>query len=344
VLDGAHREIALPRLTVGRIVVDPADAAAPDAVARLAGTDHVAALTGALDADLTAAASQQAERLGVPMVSGSASAASLTGNGERWFWRVGPSDRTYVEDAFAWLHTVRHPIARLVVVNSDDQADRDGAAMIAQLAPPDVQVTEDILIPGDGSDVTPEVQRLAGYAPDVLLMVTTTADAVRLVQTMAHVGYTPAAVVGLGEGLLDPGFASGLGALADDMVARAAWSPEIARHNPVAAAVMSAFRQEFGQDMTADSARDFEAVLTIGAAVQAADSTEPARLRAALARTDTRATIMPWSGIRFDSTGQNALAGSVIEQLTAGQYHVVYPAALATTSVVWPMLPLDKRS
>jgi branched-chain amino acid transport system substrate-binding protein len=52
---------------------------------------------------------------------------------------------------------------------------------------------------------------------------------------------------------------------------------------------------------------------------------------------------MPWRGVRFDATGQNVLAGSVMEQVTAGQYHVVYPAALATAGVVWPMPPLDER-
>src|SRR5262249_17454764 len=101
VLNGAHPELGLPRLAVGRIVLDPADTGADPqaAVDLLAGTDHVVALTGALDDGATAAASLRAERLSVPMVSGSASAPELTGRSLRWFWRVGPSDRTYVQDA-----------------------------------------------------------------------------------------------------------------------------------------------------------------------------------------------------------------------------------------------------
>jgi branched-chain amino acid transport system substrate-binding protein len=84
--------------------------------------------------------------------------------------------------------------------------------------------------------------------------------------------------------------------------------------------------------------------MTIGMAIEAADSTDPARVRAALARVDAGATIMPWRGVRFDSTGQNALAAGLVEQVAAGQYHVVYPADLASAGLVWPMPPLDKRS
>jgi branched-chain amino acid transport system substrate-binding protein len=355
VLDGAHPEIALPRLTVGRLVLDPADTgagaqAASDAVDRLVATEKAAALTGALDTDATAAASQRADGLGVPMVSGSASAPNLTTRGLRWFWRVGPSDATYVDTAFAWMHAASaerprdRPAARIVVIHSDDEAGRDGAAMLEKLAPQDVQVTEDIVIPNDGSDLTAEVQRLAGYAPDVLLAVTTADDAVRLVQTMARVGYTPPAMLGLGDGFTAPSFATSLGPLANDVAVCAAWSPEIGLKQPVVAEVESAFRQEFGRDMTEDSARDFEATLTIGMAIQAADSTDPSRLRAALTAMHAGRGIMAWRGIRFDSMGQNALAGGVVEQIGAGQYHLVYPADVATTDLVWPMPALQTRS
>lgn len=354
VLDGAHPEIALPRLTVGRLVLDPADTgsgaqAAADAVDRLVGTDHVAALTGALDSGATAAAGRRADGLGVPMVSGSASAPDLTAQDLRWFWRVGPSDSTYVDTAFAWLHAASaerprdRPIARIVVIHSDGQAGRDGAAMVEKQAPQDVQVTEDIVIPNDGSDLTPEVQRLAGYAPDVLLAVTTADDAVRLVQTMARVGYTPPAMLGLGDGFTDPSLASTLGPLANYVAVCTAWSAEIGLKRPVAAAAESAYRQEFGQGMTEDSARDFEATLTIGMAIQAADSTDPGRLRAALVRMRAGPGIMAWRGIRFDSTGQNALAGGVVEQISGGQYHVVYPNDVATAGLVWPMPALQTR-
>lgn len=212
--------------------------------------------------------------------------------------------------------------------------------MVEKMAPADIEITEDVQIPTDGTDVTPEVLRLDGYGPDAVIALAPAAQAVDLVRTMARVGYTPPALLGLGDGFTDPGFTSSLGPLADYVAVRAAWSPEIARRNPVAAAVSDAFRQEFGRDMTADSARDFEATMIAGMAIQAADSTDPGRVRAALDAMDAmdaNATIMPWRGVRFDATGQNALASGVIEQIVTAQYHVVYPAAVASTRLVWPM-------
>jgi branched-chain amino acid transport system substrate-binding protein len=215
--------------------------------------------------------------------------------------------------------------------------------MVEKLAPSDVDIFENIRLASDEPDWTSEVQRLGGYAPDVLFVIAPEAVAVRLLQTMAKVGYTPPALLAMGDGLTDPTFAATLGSVADYVSVRTAWSPEIGQKKPLAAAVAAAYRAEFGRDMTEAAARDFEATLTLGMAIEAADSTDAARIRSALAATDISTTIMGWQAIRFDGSGQNTLASGVVEQLTKGQYHVVYPTPVATTDVVWPMPALNKR-
>ena len=55
-------------------------------------------------------------------------------------------------------------------------------------------------------------------------------------------------------------------------------------------------------------------------------------------------TIMPWNGIRFDSTGSNQLASSVIEQQTGSGYQVVYPNELAAAKITWPELALQQAA
>jgi branched-chain amino acid transport system substrate-binding protein len=277
------------------------------------------------------------------MVTGSATATDLTQRSLRWFWRVGPSDRTYADTYFAWLRATGRAVSRVVLVHGADQASRDGAALLHRAAPSDIEVTEDMQLPADAADLTSEVLRLEGYHPDAVFVLAGFEAVTLLVRTMARLGYTPPALLGLGGGLGDPRLAPTLGPLADYSVTRTAWSPEIGARKPLAAAVIAAFRREFGQDMTEDSARDFEAMLTLGMAIQAADSTDPVRLRAALAQTDRTSTITSWRGIRFDAAGQNVLASGVIEQMTTGAYHVVYPAEVAAARLVWPMPPLNRR-
>ena len=46
--------------------------------------------------------------------------------------------------------------------------------------------------------------------------------------------------------------------------------------------------------------------------------------------------IVPWSGIRFDESGQNVLAGGIITQLIDGSFVMVYPFESAASEVVYP--------
>ena len=45
--------------------------------------------------------------------------------------------------------------------------------------------------------------------------------------------------------------------------------------------------------------------------------------------------IMPWTGVKFDGTGQNTEATPVIQQVKDGLYHTVYPFDLAVQAPVW---------
>jgi branched-chain amino acid transport system substrate-binding protein len=84
-------------------------------------------------------------------------------------------------------------------------------------------------------------------------------------------------------------------------------------------------------------------MITLGQAIESAKSTDPEKIRSALKATNITKTIMPWKGIKFDSSGQNSLASGVIEQMTGGQYHVLYPSEVATAKVMWPIPPLSSR-
>src|SRR5215831_13025002 len=86
VLNGKYPNIDLPKLTVGKIVIDSADTQGDAQVGeadvdRLVNSDKVVALTGAFQSAVTVTASQRAERLAVPMVNGSSSSTALTERG-----------------------------------------------------------------------------------------------------------------------------------------------------------------------------------------------------------------------------------------------------------------------
>jgi branched-chain amino acid transport system substrate-binding protein len=88
------------------------------------------------------------------------------------------------------------------------------------------------------------------------------------------------------------------------------------------------------------AAGTFTAVVTLATAVDRARSVDADRVRAALLNLDIpgRSTIMPWNGVRFDSTThQNTRATGVVEQFLAGSFHVVFPRELGQTPAEWPI-------
>jgi branched-chain amino acid transport system substrate-binding protein len=90
--------------------------------------------------------------------------------------------------------------------------------------------------------------------------------------------------------------------------------------------------------MTETAAGTFTAVLVLAQAIDNAGSTDPQGVRAALLNLDipARETIMPWSGVRFDASRQNAAATGVIEQRVKQAFQVVFPGELQQAEPKWP--------
>lgn len=351
VLNGQYRRIKLPRLTVGKIGLEVSDTQGNPQIGsseidRLVRDKKVAAVLGAYQSAVTLTASQRAELLEVPFVNGSSSSTSLTQRGLHWFFRTGPSDLSFTNTYFAWLNAIKkqHPVKRAVIVHTNDAYGNDGAKVIGYLAAKNnVKIVDDVSFQSGATDLTSQVQRLRSAAPAAVFALMYTPDAILFTKTMAQLGYTPPAVLAYGAGYADPQFLQSLGKLADYSVTRAAWALDVARGNPAAKAVATAFQARFHQPMTENSAREFTAMMTLGQAIQRANSTDPSKLRAALASFRTTQTIMPWKGIKFNANGQNVQAAGVIEQIIKGKYKVLWPRLSATAKVVWPMPALDKR-
>ena len=97
------------------------------------------------------------------------------------------------------------------------------------------------------------------------------------------------------------------------------------------------YRAKSGKDLNDNTSRQIVAVQVLADAIDRAGSDKPDAIRQALAATDIPGdqTIMPWKGIKFDSTGQNTEATPVIQQVTNGVYHTIYPFDVAVQAPVW---------
>jgi branched-chain amino acid transport system substrate-binding protein len=301
--------------------------------ASLVTQEHVAGIVGAYDAEVTAAASQRTERLGVPFVNGDTSANFLTERGLNWFFRTGPTDRMFGEAFFSTLRQEKVVPKRISMLYTTDALGQVLHRVLHNLAP-EANYDEHGMVkfdPGQ-ANIVPQLRELRDVKrPEVLFLMTSTGrDTVHVLKTMQAMGYRPPQIFAFG-GFSEPQVLQAAGASAEGLYYSAAWSREVAAHNPSAKPIMDRYEGRFSAPMSEVAAESFTAVLTLAAAIDAAGSVEPERVRAALIGLDLpgRSTIMPWSGVRFDTSHQNARAAGTVEQLVQGGIRVVFPRELA---------------
>ncbi len=290
----------------------------------------------AVDAtQVTAVASERTERVGVPFVDSGAPATYLTARGMDWYFRTGPSDRMLGERLLSLLQQSGNGSARkLAIVHSRDAAGTDMSVALESLAGEGgYDVRADIALPAGAAGAAGVVDQLREASPDaVIAAAAQPADSNALLNGFEAIGWRPPVTMAMGAGFAPQAV---LGAIPPDspgVLRTASWSAELAQRNPVARQVAGLYQRRFGAPMTETAARSFSATLVLAQAIDAAGSIDAGRVRASLLALDVpgRDTIMPWDGVRFDETGQNARAGAVIERLAQGRARVVFPLELAT--------------
>jgi branched-chain amino acid transport system substrate-binding protein len=313
--------------------------------ARLAGDQRVAGLVGAYDPLVTEVASQRTERLGVPFVNGDSPAGYLTERGLDWFFRTGPTDRMFGESFFSALReTAGAKASKVAILYADDQPSSVVAQLTRELADEggfDRVGEEKVdLGPGAAARAAAAVAKIRDQAekPDAVFVIASDPeDATTLLKAFGQARYSPPGILASGAGFSAP-TVLGAGPDGEDLLISTSWSREIAGRSANAKPVMDLYEERFNQPMTETAAGTFTAVLVLAQAIDNAGSTDPQGVRAALLNLDipARETIMPWSGVRFDASRQNAAASGVVEQRVGQVFRVVFPGELQQAEPQWP--------
>jgi branched-chain amino acid transport system substrate-binding protein len=190
-----------------------------------------------------------------------------------------------------------------------------------------------VKFPPDKPDLVPELRELRDVKkPEVLFLMTSRgSDAVRVLKTMEAMGYRPPQIFAFARGVFsEPQVLQAAGTAGEGLYYGTAWSREIAGRSGIAKAIMERYEERFNEPMGETAAGTFTAVLVLAEAIDNAGSTDPQRVRAAMLNLDIpgRETIMPWSGVRFDSSRQNVAANGVVEQRVGQSFQVVFPHEL----------------
>jgi branched-chain amino acid transport system substrate-binding protein len=329
------------RVVPGDTKSEPDDGATE--AARLVAEEGVAGLVGAFDPLVTEVASQRTERLGIPFVNGDSPADYLTERGLDWFFRTGPTDRMFAEAFYSALReTAGADASKVAILSTSDQPSSVVAGLTQDLAEEggfDLVTQVKVAPPGPGdSPPVAAVNQLRAEQPDAVFVIASAPEAATsLLKAFGEAGYSPPGILAFGAGFT-PQTLLRAGPDGEALLSSTAWSREIAGRSAIAKSVMELYEERFDQPMSETAAGTFTSVLVLAEAIDNAGSTDPQQVRAALINLDipARETIMPWSGIRFDASRQNAAANGVVEQRVEQAFRVVFPGELQQAEPVWP--------
>lgn len=314
---------------------------------RLITSQNVTAVMGCFQSASAKTASQAAERLQTPFLNADSISPELAARGFKWYFQTTPDANTFVENWFKFLDDVGKakgidPKAlKLGLLYENTDAGVDTSKAQEKFAKQyGYTIATKIAYPSQASDLSSEVMKLKSQNVDVVMQVSYTSDAILFTKAMKSMDYNPKAILPWDSGHTDPAYLAGVGADGNYLFVGDVWSLAVSNKKPVVKAVNDLYKQKYGADMDASSARAFTGIFVLADAVQRAASTDKEKVRQALKDTNMAGSqlIMAWSGIKFDqSNGRNLLAENVITQIQNGQYKIVWPSNLANAEIIWPM-------
>ena len=317
---------------------------------RLISQEKVAALVGAYNSNVTATASQVAERYQVPFLNPESSSASLTQRGFKWFFRTTPHDDLFVHNFFDFLKELearkKLKVGAIATFNENTLWGNETTKLEARLAPDfGYAIVKQLTYPAKSTQLTSEVQTLKAASPSLVMQSSYLGDALLSMKTYKELGFAPDMILANNAGFTDTEFIKTLGKDAEYVITREVWALDLANRNPLIKEVNALYNSRHKANFTGNSSRTFTGLMVIADAINRAKSTEPEAVRKALTETNlpADALIMPWKGVKFDATGQNVLGRGILVQIVGGTYHTVYPFDLATQDVIWPMPKWDQR-
>lgn len=307
---------------------------------RLINQENVDVIIGAYHSSVTFAASAVTERYGVPFVVADSVAPNITERGFKYLFRVTPIAPDFSQNYMEFLEDMKdagNTVNSLAVVNENtDYGTSVGEVLIQTAKEHGFEVAAHIPYNANTTDVSAQVLQLKEANPDAVIFVSYTSDAILYMKTMRDLDYKPQMIIGDDSGFSDPSFITTVGDIAQGVVNRSAWAKGSEGSVTYRINEMYESRTDVALDDTAG--RNMQAFLVLADAVNRAGSTDPDAIRKALAATDLKPDqlMMGYKGVKFDETGQNALAATYLIQLKGDQYVAVWPEDRAQAMVDWP--------
>ncbi|HUZ90893.1 MAG TPA: amino acid ABC transporter substrate-binding protein [Methylocella sp.] len=191
-------------------------------------------------------------------------------------------------------------------------------------------VVQNSTFPVDNTQFTSTITEAKSKGADIVLVDSVTPQAVAIRKQIASAGYKPK-LLDMEKGAEPVQFATALGNLADGVLVGGYWDPSFPF--PGAKSLAKDFEKQTGKTSSQHIADSDAAASVLLDAIAAANSLNPNKINAAIAKTNKSYVVGP---VKFDQQHASILP-MVMDQWRGGKTYVVWPKAKATGKFLFPL-------
>jgi len=310
---------------------------------RLIKQDEVKYILGPYSSATTIAAAPVTEKYKVPMIEAEGASRALFNKGYKYLFAVLSTSEQYLASAVALAAETAEKNGkkpsdlRVALVFENDAFSLDvRAGVIEDMAKYGMKTVIDDKMPADLSDISATLTKVKALKPDLLLIsghnkgaVTATRQMKELQVNVPMIGMTHC------EGAK---VVAQFGAAADGLLCPTQWAETLSYEDKYfgsAADYDKLFKSSFEgyKNVPYQSAQASAAVIVWKEAFERANSLDTAKVRDAIAATDTMTFYGP---IKFSEAGNNIAKPMVLRQIQNGTFNVVAPSKYASHPLAWP--------
>jgi branched-chain amino acid transport system substrate-binding protein len=308
--------------------------------------DGAHGVIGAFDSAATLAIAQVCEQRQVPLVVNIGAAPQLTEQGYKYLVRNFPTGGMLVTNGLKLIKELigaTHVDPKTAVfLHANDTfgtAQRGAMDKIFPNAGLPFRLLDSIAYDPKAQDLSVEVTKIRALNPNLLLVVTRAADAIKLVRDMVRQHFEPMGIISPGSpGLYDEEFYQALGPLADYPIYNIPWANPKAHMSQALEAAFKPANPKFRFAVECFNVGfTFEALLIAADGFKRAGTAAGPELMQAIRATNIAEHVMIGPAITFDAKGQNLGIPSAAVQNRNRTPTVVLPTAVATMTPVLPM-------
>jgi branched-chain amino acid transport system substrate-binding protein len=317
----------------------------PSVVERILSTQKISGAVGMGMSQMTLSCLPVLEKAQVPLTTSSIS-DTITSQGYKYVFQIAPKGSHFGATQVQFLTYLKNkykfPITKVGFVYENTAYGTSTAGGLKSTAEKEgYKIGLFEAYDAKFTDASPLVTKIKASGVEVIFPVSYTTDAELIISTMQAMRVNPM-LIGGGAGFIWPDIYKSLGDKINGVFSVGSWSWDSKNimSDAYRKSVVERYRKRFGTFMPEQAGEHYAMVWTLKEALEAAKSTDPKKVREALASmeiTSGPAALMQPGKIKFDEKGWNKYVYPTMIQWQKGDPRTVYPEEAATNDVVWPV-------